>query len=420
MDLDLSAPQAAYLYDLNTKYRAFVGGFGSGKTAVGCLDLALFACQYPKITQAYFGPTYGAVKDIFYPTLEEMVYPLGLTTPVRIGDQEVDLFYGRRYYGTIICRSMDNPDKIIGFKVARALVDEIDVLEAKKAERAWNKIIARLRLKVDGVINGVGVTTTPEGFKFVHKRFKKNPTQSYSMVQASTYENEKYLPDDYIATLRESYPAQLIDAYIEGEFVNLTSGTVYYAYDRRLCRSKETIQPKEPLYIGMDFNVTKMAATIYVHREEGGETIWHAVDEIVDGYDTAAVIQIIDERYRQPDKEHKITIYPDSSGGNSATNASTSDIGLLSKYSIRVKSTNPAVKDRVNAANTAFEKRRVRINDEKCPTTADCLEQQIYGKNGEPDKKSGNDHQNDATTYPIAYEMPIIRPLSRPDFKFQH
>ena len=48
---------------------------------------------------------------------------------------------------------------------------------------------------------------------------------------------------------------------------------------------------------------------------------------------------------------------------------------------------------------------------------ANCLEQQAY-RNGEPDKTSGNDHQNDATTYPIAYEMPIIKPVSAVKFAF--
>ena len=42
----------------------------------------------------------------------------------------------------------------------------------------------------------------------------------------------------------------------------------------------------------------------------------------------------------------------------------------------------------------------------------------IIGKNGEPDKTSGTDHQNDATTYPIAYEFPIVRPVAKVDFTF--
>jgi hypothetical protein len=89
-----------------------------------------------------------------------------------------------------------------------------------------------------------------------------------------------------------------------------------------------------------------------------------------------------------------------------------SDIGLLraANFVIRSKDSNPRVKDRVLAVNKAFESRAVFVNDKACPETARCLEQQTYDKNGEPDKSAGHDHQNDAFGYPIAFEMPVIKP----------
>jgi hypothetical protein len=51
-------------------------------------------------------------------------------------------------------------DTIVGFKIGNALVDELDVLKADKARQAWRKIIARMRYKVDGLRNGIDVTTT--------------------------------------------------------------------------------------------------------------------------------------------------------------------------------------------------------------------------------------------------------------------
>ncbi len=47
------------------------------------------------------------------------------------------------------------------------------------------------------------------------------------------------------------------------------------------------------------------------------------------------------------------------------------------------------------------------MNVTKCPHFAKCLERQIYDDYGQPDKKSGFDHMNDAGTYPIAYLFPI-------------
>lgn len=412
----LSNPQNVFLNGLNTKYRAYIGGFGSGKTFIGCLDLLVFASRHPGTVQGYFGPTYPAIRDIFYPTFAEAAEIMGFTVQVKAGDKEISIYRGRTYYGTVICRSMDNPSSIVGFKISRALVDEIDVLKQQKAQDAWNKIIARMRLVIPGVENSIGVTTTPEGFKFVYHQFAEDPTPSYSMVQASTYENAQYLPPDYISSLIETYPEQLISAYLEGQFVNLTSGTVYRSYDRVKHRSRETVQDGEPLFVGMDFNIDKMAATVYVLRGKA----FHAVDQVKDGYNTPSVASLLRERY----PSNKIAVYPDSSGKNRTRvgGVAESDIAVLEsdeyRFECRYNKTNPPVKDRVAATNAAFERGLLFVNDEACPDVASSFEQQVYDNNGEPDKQGGKDHQNDASTYPIAYEFPINRPIAKPNIKF--
>ncbi len=417
MTPELSAPQNIYLNELNTKFRAYVGGFGSGKTFVGCLDLLLFAAKYPKVLQGYFGPTYPAIRDIFYPTFEEAAHMLGFKTHIMTSNKEVHIKRGRKYYGTMICRSMDKPETIVGFKIARGLADELDVLPKEKADIAWRKIIARLRYKIPGVVNGLGVTTTPEGFRFVYDKFKKNPTESYSMVQASTYENLKYLPDDYIESLLESYPYQVAQAYINGDFVNLTSGTIYSNFDRELNNTDRTWQKGEPLYIGMDFNVGKMAAIIHV-KEKGRP---YAVDEIVNVLDTPAMIKLIKERY--PDTT--IRVYPDASGGSRKTvNASKTDLSLLEQagFTICAHRKNPAVKDRIMAMQLAFcdnnGYRGYRVNVDRCPTYAENLEQQVWGDNGEPDKSNDTDHTNDAGGYFICYDYPIEKPVAKYSVSF--
>lgn len=404
-DIQVSAPQAVFLGALETKYRAFVGGFGSGKTFVGCLDLLIFAGRHPGVAQGYFAPTYRDIRDTFWPTIDEAAALLGFRLLIKRADKEVHIYRGRVAYGVIICRSMDDPAGIVGFKIARALVDEIDVLPTQKALDAWRKIVARLRLVVPGVVNGIGVTTTPEGFRFVYDTFAKAPTPSYSMVQASTYENEQFLPPDYIPSLLETYPDELIRAYLNGEFVNLTSGSVYRVYDRQRNGSAETITGNEPLALGMDFNVGNMAVAVNVRRPDG----WHCVAEITGGLDTPTVIETVKQRYAG----HAVTVYPDASGKNrSSKGASISDIGLLRQagLTIRAKDNNPLVRDRVLAVNKAFERQQWWVNTKSCPTIAMHLEQQAYDKNGEPDKTAGMDHTNDAFGYPVAYELPVVRP----------
>jgi hypothetical protein len=228
------------------------------------------------------------------------------------------------------------------------------------------------------------------------------------MVQAPTWSNP-HLPEGYIQSLRDTYPSNLLDAYLEGKFVNLSSGTVAHAFDRVRNASTETTQPREPLYIGCDFNVTRQAAVVHVMRDK----VPHAVDELVDMYDTPAMIQTIKERY----PEHNITVYPDASGDSRKTvNASQSDIALLRKAGFRVKAhkKNPHIKDRVAAANKVFEDRRYFVNVERCREYTQALEQLAYDKNGMPDKNSGIDHIFDAGTYFIEFEYPIRKREVKP------
>ena len=223
----LNIPQAKFLA-MQYKFKAYVAGFGSGKTWVGCGGICKGMWEHPKINQGYFAPTYPQIRDIFYPTVEEVAYDWGLNVKINEGNKEVHFYAGKQFRGTTICRSMEKPHTIVGFKIGNALIDELDVMPAKKAQLAWRKIIARMRYNVPGLRNGIDVTTTPEGFKFVYQQFAKavrdKPSLStlYGLVQASTFDNEKNLPADYIPSLMESYPPELIKAYLRGLFTNLT------------------------------------------------------------------------------------------------------------------------------------------------------------------------------------------------------
>lgn len=421
MHVHLTDPQSQF-YRLTCPYPAFVAGFGTGKSQVLVTSAINDVCTFKGANIGLYSPIHDLNALNLIPRAEEMLDGAKIRHKVNAGRGIIHI--KKRGYGDMIFRSMDNPARIVAYETFRGHVDELDTMAEKKAREAWNKIIARNRQNCNHRITGlrgmnrVSAYTTPEGFRFVYKRWKQKPTKKYQMVQASTYSNP-HLDPSYIENLIDTYPANLIQAYLHGDFVNLTSGTVYHCYSRDTCNSTEEIISKkgeeEDLYIGMDFNVTQMAATIYVKRKK----IWHAVEELFDVYDTPAMVKLIKERYK--DKGHTIYTYPDASGGSRSTkNASISDLSLIEQagFFVRAKASNPAVKDRVAAMNAGLEKGRVKINHGKCPRTAECLEQQIYTKAGEPDKTQGVDHQNDATTYPIAMEMPIIRPIPELKVRF--
>jgi hypothetical protein len=413
----LNVPQAQFLA-MENKFRAYVAGFGSGKTWVGCGGLMQHFWEFPRINAGYFAPSYPQIRDIFYPTVEEVAFDWGLNVRVNESNKEVHVFEGRKSRGTVICRSMERPETIVGFKIGKALCDELDVMKAEKARQSWRKIIARMRYKVDGLKNGVDVTTTPEGFKFVHEQFVKQLATKpelqamYGLIQASTYDNEANLPDDYIDSLFLTYPPQLIDAYLRGLFCNLVSGSVYPHFDRVLNNTSAERKPGEPLHIGMDFNVLKMASAVHVIRED----MPYAVDELVDVRDTPTMARLLKERF--PDTA--LTIYPDASGQNrSSKNASESDLSILREagFTIKVNGTNPAIKDRVNAVNAQILNgaghRRYKVNIGRCPKLAEALEQQPYDAHGEPDKSIGIDHVVDAAGYFVQKNWPVVKRAAR-------
>lgn len=416
--INLNLPQEEFI-NVAEPFRAYVGGYRAGKTFVGCVRIWMLACAYPSIKLGYFAPTYPHIRDIFYTTMEEVAEQYhehaggNCTVQVLKAEHLVKMFVDGELIATVMCRSMEHPDRIVGFDISHALVDEIDIMKIAKADQAWKKIIARMSsVRKDYPVNTVDFTSTPEGFNWLYKFFVKELNRKpemrpfYKLVKASTLQNRKNLPDDYIAKLYATYPKNLVDAYVHGEFVNLTSGTVYYGFTRAGNHTDAVHEAGEAIYVGMDFNVRNMSAVIYVLRNG----VSHAVDEITGAIDTDQTCQILQERY--PDE--LIVVYPDASGKNTTSkDATKSDLTIIRSYGIKIKAKkkNPFIKDRVISSNKAFEDKNVMVNVETCPTFALALEQQVYDKNGMPEKSPDDniDDVNDAGTYYIQAVYPVAK-----------
>lgn len=398
--LRLTEPQREFVLS-DAPHPGMVAGYGAGKSQAAVVRIALRACQYPKLSFAFVEPTFDLVRLIAWPRFTELLTEWGVDHELNKAESILRLENDAQ----IIFRSADNPARLVGFEVADAVIDEIDVLRADQARDVWIKMLGRARQKKpDGAPNTVACVSTPEGFKWMYHTFQKDPRPGYVLYRAPTSSNP-YLPEGYLAQLEATYSASQLQAYCEGIFTNLASGTVYPEFDRKRHGTTQIIAPGEPLHIGMDFNVTKMAAVVFVMRE--GKPI--AVAEHVDVYDTPAMIRLLKAHYGG----RSILVYPDSSGsGRRSTNASVSDIALLKGAGFRVCAhpTNPAVKDRIASVNKLLRDGDLRVNVDTCPALTEALEQQAYDKNGEPDKTSGHDHVVDALGYLCAYKFPIERP----------
>lgn len=406
MRVELTEPQYEFV-TATERFPALVAGFGAGKTHAAVTRALALKLQYPRQNVGYYLPTYDLVTTIAFPRFIETLEAWGIPYRQNKNDKMLHV----EGAGSFIFRTMDAPERIVGYEVADSLADELDTLPEDKARHAWNKIIARNRQKKpDGSANTVGVATTPEGFRFVYDRWVRNAAPGYRIIRASTMSNAANLPDGYIDSLCGTYPPQLLAAYLDGEFVNLVAGSVYPEFDRTLNASAEGIQTGEALHVGMDFNVGKMSAVVHVLRGDDP----HAVKEYTGVLDTPAMIALLKREH----EGHRILVYPDASGNSrKSNNASESDLALLraAGFGVRVNASNPRVKDRVLAVNKMLASegvRRYRVNPETCPELVESLEKQAYGKHGEPDKAGGLDHVIDAAGYFIAYRYPIKKPAT--------
>lgn len=402
MSIQLTEPQSLF-FNSDAEYTAAVAGFGSGKTQAAISRIIATKLQYPKIDVAYLAPTLGLIDDIFYPRISELLDGADIYHKINRSKNIIHL----QGYGKIVCRSMDNPKKIIGWEVGDAFLDELDTLPKDKAIAIMTMISARCRsMFPDGKINQKWVTTTPEGFKATYELFKRFPLDNSAIVQMSTYSNAHNLPSNYIEARKAQYPAQLIKAYINGEFVNLTAGAVYPYFDRKRHNTNRKVKRGEPLDIGMDFNVGKMSAVVYAPFD--GQRL-EIIAELIGYADTPALIEALQERF----KGHRLTVFPDAAGKNrNTTGATITDHKLLKLAGFRVKAlkANPLVKERVQSVNTLFDKGFLFINTKRCPETTEAVEQQAYDKNGVPDKSMDVDHPLDALGYRVCNGWLISKP----------
>lgn len=385
LDLSILRPDQRHFVKSNALHSGIVGGYQSGKSLSAAIKVITKLLISPGVPIAYYLPTYSLIADMLIPRFKSLFEDIEWPFKILLKESKITTPYGE-----IWMRSMDNPDSIVSYSVGYSIVDEVDVVHVNKRTHAMQRISSRNSYKKE-TKNCLDFVSTPEGFAYMYKFFVKEANEQKKLFRISTLENAANLGEGYIDGLRSLYDEGQLRAYLHGEFVNLTAGSVYKDYDRKRCHTDREVQKHDKLSIGLDFNITKMAAV--VHVIEGGK--YYAVDELVNVYDTETMIRLLKDKY----EGHHITIYPDASG-KSRNSSGKSDVQLLIEagFAIRAPGKNPFVRDRVNAMNAAFRNGQYFINSFQCPEYTAALEQISY-RNGEPDKTSGLDHICDSGGY---------------------
>jgi len=399
---DLHPGQLAFVDDTATQILGISAGYGAGKTRALCAKAVMLAAVNQGFIGCVMEPTGPLIRDIWQTDFEAFLEAYDIPYTFRASPLPEYMLHLPGGDTKILCRSFENWSRIIGLNLAWVLADEIDTVTPSIANKAFPKILGRLR---SGNVRQFGAASTPEGFRWMWNTFGSDEAKARPdrhLIKMRTVDNP-HLPPDFIERLEANYDPSLLRAYLDGEFVNLTTGQVYDRFDRaKHVVSELPDTDREPLRVGVDFNVGNMSAVIAIRI---GSSLL-VIDEISGAHDTDALAQEVVRRY--PDR--RMYAYPDASGGNRSTNASQTDVQILESYGMSNQSprANPPVRDRVAAVQALLEngKGQVRLQvSETCKRVIECLELQCYTDKGEPDKDAGFDHMNDALGYLVWREF---------------
>jgi len=391
--------QQKFLEDTEHRKLALVCGFGAGKTHGLVAKAVHMAALNIGYVSALFEPVAPMLRDILQRTMDDLLEQWEIPFDFRVSPlPEYTLHFAEGSH-TILLRTMETWNRIRGQNLCAIGFDEADTANKRVAEQATRMALARLRA---GNVQQFYAATTPEGYGWAFDTFDRNAGEDTALIRARTMDNP-YLPDGFIDSLMANYPPQLIKSYLEGQWVNLNTGQVYDRFDRakHVVASLPDLS-REPLRVGVDFNVGNMSAVIGVRI---GNSLL-VIDEVSGAHDTDALASEIKRHY--PDR--RIYVYPDASGGNRSTNASRTDIQILESHGFSNQSgkANPPVRDRVLAVQSLLEnaKGEVRFSVAPgCRRLIECLELQSYTEKGDPDKEAGHDHMVDALGYLVWREF---------------
>lgn len=420
-ELTLLPHQMQFLMDDSTPSIALCGGYASGKSAAGALKIIDLALKNPGCLGLVWGLSMELLKGTILRDLEQILsgeHQSIPQIPVPYTLNKSSMIFTLRPKGQAptTIKPLTAGVPIVGYNAAFFVADELDTLGKVAARQAWDDLSARVRA---GKVKQRCATTTPEGFRFMWEFFEKevneNPElgKNRKLIRGCLLDNP-WIDDDYIQNIFETRTKEQVKAYVYGHFVAFNSSTVYKDFDRNLNSTKLTIDDfndGRPIWVGMDFNVDQMAATVAV--VDNNRVL--VLDELISMKknptirDTAAMIAKLKSRY----PNRRVIVCPDASGDN--RNSASFNTNLeqlkLAGYELRHGAANPRVRDRVNSTNALFcnamDVRRLFINVERCPHLIEGVEQQVYNDKGEPDSKQGMDHGNDALGYLVMALYPI-------------
>ena len=389
-----------------------VGGLGCGKT-YSLLSLCFINHISRRNSKDMSNgwviyPTYELAEELFVEPMREIFERNGINYKYNVSKHKFETPYGK-----IKIYQLQKAQRIVGSELTYILFDEFDIESWKNCDIAFKKAIGRMR----GSENcQIAIVTSPEGFHYTHHIFCEEDNDSKELIHGKTTDNV-FLPDAYINLLEQNYDDTMLKAYRDGQFVNISALSTYYAFERSKNVKKCEYDSSLPLLCAIDWNVDPMCVCLIQEKRNGQICVF---DEVILSHQgegdliSARMCATVKDKY--PNSQY--IAYPDASGFQRHTSAMFSDIDILKQNGFRVKvgKSNPTVVNRVNALTRLLASDMLGgkqlIIDPKCKTLINDLLKVCNKPNTRDIDKSNKliSHSSDALGYYSHQEHPIIKP----------
>ena len=376
-----------------------IGGFGCGKSYTDVLLLLFLYQEYKDVGEpiniGIFGVTIKLLKQTVIADFERMLDHMNIT--YRDNSQAGTITVGNI---TFIYLAMQNPDDIYAFNFHCALCDEIDEVPSDRVKKIVTAIQERCRkvMPAGKTIPErdpfIFFSTTAQGLGGTYMLIKDFDRDKipYAVIRGRTQDNTS-LAKSQIELLRKLYTEDEARAYLDGEFINLSTGRVYPAFNRKLhAYMPFKVKPEEHIYVGQDFNSGYNAAVMVIER--AGKMYIVATEHWDYVGDAARQLRLM---YPSND----ITLIPDASGKEIMS-------GFMEEFeqnNVEVfwNSKNPSITERITAVNKLFAANKLYVFTGQDKLLLG-LETRDFDDMGRPRKGKGPDaldHHCDAMEYVV-------------------
>jgi len=396
------------IWESESYIKLLVGGYGAGKTMTCAKRAIWLGIKNSPVPIMIISPSYKVARRTIIPTIKRLLTGRKIKFIYRVQDAEFSYSYKGREC-IIWVGSGDNADALKGPNLAAALIDEpfiqpVEVFEQMMA-RVRDPMASHRELCLFG---------TPEQLNWGYDISEGKHAHKYDLelIRAKSTDN-KSLPPEFIKHLRNSCSPEMREAYMNGEFVNLGKGTIYYAFKRATHVKDFGIPPEAMIQVGMDFNVNPMSAVLFYEYNE----CTYIIDELeLPNSNTQYMAEMIHERIKQyqPKQTGWVKVFPDPAGNQRKTSApvGTTDLTILEQngFTVFAHSKTKSVRDTYNAVNKRLDDGHLIVHT-RCSALIDGFERLNFE---EFKKLAEYTHMTDALKYPIHYLHPIeiIKPYT--------